>query len=692
MCGIAGILSLSNKNINPYAIKNMCDIISHRGPDDAGYVLFSRTRNKNFWLELTDNNFKHKNVHLAPIESDYAKHELEENTWYFAIGHRRLAIIDLSPRAHQPMSDRGKTVWITYNGEIYNFKDLRKELQELGYVFYSNSDVEVVIYSYQEWGIDCVKKFNGMFAFALWDNLRNKFFLVRDRFGIIPVYYYFKNGVFIFGSEIKSIIESKEVKVDIDYLALNEYFTFQNLLSDRTLFKDIKILSSGSYIEIDLSNPSSISHSPSPKRYWDYLFSSDNFTLSEKETEEKIYELFQAAVKRQLVSDVPVGSYLSGGMDTGSIVAVARNYFTRLRTFTVGFDLSSASGLELGFDERSYSEILANLFKTEHYEAVLHAGDMEAVLPELIWHIEDLRVGQCYPDYYAATLAGKFVKVVLSGAGGDELFGGYPWRYYRVLNPANKSDYLRRYYDYWQRLVQDTEKRSFFNRDTYNKLKEYSSFDVFCSVFNNQPSPKTTEDYIEESMYFEIKTFLHGLFVITNKISMAHSLETRVPFLDNELVDFAMKIPPSLKLKNLKNLIKIDENEPGKLRKYYEKTNDGKIILRKAMQKLIPNKILEREKQGFSAPDGSWFRGESVEYLKSLLLSPKARIYNYLNPNFIKKRINEHAIGKVNYRLFIWSLLSFEWWLRLFLDTNKFSKQSFALRNFIESDYSKNKF
>jgi len=666
MCGIAGILSLSKRSIDPYIIKNMCDVVSYRGPDDAGYVLFSLIGNMNFWLELTDNSFKYKNVHLAPIESNYAKEEIQRNEWNLALGHRRLAVIDLSQRAHQPMSDRGKTVWITYNGEIYNFKELKKELEEIGYIFCSNSDVEVVIYSYLEWGIDCIKKFNGMFAFALWDNKKNKFFLVRDRFGIIPVYYCYKDEILTFGSEIKSIIESKNVEVEIDYYALNEYFTFQNIFSDRTLFKDIKIVPAGCYIEIDLNRLPAFDYHLPITNYWDYHFSSEGFNLSEQETKEKIYILFQNAVKRQLVSDVAVGSYLSGGMDTGSIVSVAKKYFKCMWTFTVGFDLSSASGLELGFDERNYSEMLANLFKTEHYEAVLHAGDMEAVLQELIWHIEDLRVGQCYPDYYAARLAGKFVKVVLSGAGGDELFGGYPWRYFRVLNPMNKNDYLRRYYDYWQRLVHDIEKKLFFNSETYNKLKEHSTFDIFCSVFDNHHTPKTTEEYIEESMYFEIKTFLHGLFVITNKISMAHSLETRVPFLDNELVNFAMKLPPNLKLKNLREMIKIDENDPAKLRKYYAKTNDGKIILRKSMQKLIPKEILEREKQGFSAPDSSWFRGESIKYIKSMLYNQRARIYDYINPNYIKKRIDEHISGKRNHRLFIWSILSFEWWLNIF--------------------------
>jgi len=670
MCGIAGILSLNKEPIEPYAIERMCDVAAHRGPDDAGYALFSLEGNGqksgNFWFELTDNNFKHKNVHLAPMESDYARWEIEANRWHLALGHRRLAVIDLSAKAHQPMTDRGKRVWISYNGEVYNFKDLRAELEKAGYIFYSNSDTEVVIYSYIEWGIDCLKKFNGMFAFALWDNERNKLFLVRDRYGIKPLYYYFKDNVLIFASEIKSILQSGRVKMEVDLEALNEYFTFQNIFTDRTLFKDVKLLLPGSFIEIDLS--------PGQRndlrfhKYWDYRFSTEGFSLSEAETAEELQRLFTQAVTRQLVSDVPIGSYLSGGMDTGSITAIAGKHFGRLSTFTCGFDLSSASGLELGCDERQYAEFLANLLKTEHYEVVLHAGDMEQVMPELIWHLEDLRVGQCYPNYYAARLAGKFVKVVLSGAGGDELFGGYPWRYYRGINPRDTNDYLRKYYDYWQRLVADDDKKKLFNHEIYHGVKDYSTFEVFSSVFDeSELVPRSNEDYINQSMYFEIKTFLHSLFIVEDKISMAHSLETRVPFMDNDLVDFALKIPVRFKLSNLERITGMDEDEVGKLRKYYQTTTDGKNILRKSMRELIPQEILEREKQGFSAPDASWFRGESIEYVKQLLLDPKARIYHYLNPAYVQRRLEEHISGKFNHRLFIWSLLSFEWWLRKFL-------------------------
>lgn len=671
MSGIVGIVSLNGEPIEPYAIKRMCDVVAYRGPDDAGYALFSlgnsQQRSGSLWLELTDNNFKHKNVHLAPIESDYARQELEGNHWHMALGHRRLAVIDLSTKAHQPMSDGSKSVWITYSGEIYNFKSLRAELEKAGHTFYSNSDTEVIINSYKQWGIDCVKKFNGMFAFALWDNERNKLLLVRDRYGVKPLYYYFKNGILIFASEIKSILQSSQTEVAVDLEALNEYFTFQNIFTDRTLFKNIKLLPLGSFIELDLN--SGRRSALQINKYWDYTFSSTGFRLSQAEAAEELRRLFTQAVTRQLISDVPVGSYLSGGMDTGSITAIAGKHFGRISTFTCGFDLSSASGLELGFDERQYAEFLANLFKTEHYEVVLHAGDMEQVIPELVWHLEDLRMGQCYPNYYAARLARKFVKVVLSGAGGDELFGGYPWRYYRGVNVKDMNDYLTKYYDYWQRLVADDDKKRLFNHEVYQQTKDYSTFEVFCSVLDqSNVIPQTNEDYIAKSMYFEIKTFLHGLLVVEDKISMAHSMETRVPFMDNDLVDFALKIPVRFKLRNLDQTIRINENEPGwKTRRYYQATRDGKNILRKSMRELIPREILDREKQGFSAPDASWFRGESIEYVKQLLLDPKARIYDYLNPAYVQRRLEEHISGRFNHRLFIWSLLSFEWWNRQFM-------------------------
>ncbi|MCA9876924.1 MAG: asparagine synthase (glutamine-hydrolyzing), partial [Thermomicrobiales bacterium] len=387
MCGIAGIANLTGQAVSAPAVAAMAEVMQHRGPDSDGV-----------WID-------------GPV----------------GLGHRRLAIIDLSPGGHQPMGNETGDIVIVYNGELFNFQKLRVELEGAGHRFHSSSDTEVIIHAYEEWDEACLQRFNGQFAFAIWDSRRQRLFLARDRFGVKPLYYRFDGARLLFGSEIKAILAFPGVDARVCYEALNQYFTFQNVLTDQTLFAGIKLLPAGCSLTMDLG----AGNSPVQRRYWDFDFTAEPLEISEREAAEELYRLFTQAVTRQLMSDVPLACYLSGGMDSGSITAVASQQLGRLRTFTCGFDLSSASGLELGFDERADSEALSNLLKTEHYEMVLHAGDMEHVMPELIWHLEDPRVGQCYPNYYVARLAGKFVKVVLSGAGGDELFAGYPWRYYR---------------------------------------------------------------------------------------------------------------------------------------------------------------------------------------------------------------------------------------------------------------------
>ena len=624
MCGIAGICDLRGEAVSAGLIKRMTDRIAHRGPDGEGQYVDGTV----------------------------------------GLGHRRLSIIDLSPAGSQPMANEAGDVVITYNGEIYNYQKLRVELEALGYRFHSQTDTEVVVHAYEEWGERCVERFNGMFAFAILDRRGRRLFLARDRYGVKPLYWYCRDGVFLFASEIKAILEHPRVARAVCYEALNEYFTFQNVFTDLTLFEGVRLLPAGHTLTLDLREPAP----PEPRRYWDYPLVEEADGLSEDEAAEQVYHLFVQAVTRQLVSDVPVGSYLSGGMDSGSITAVAVRHIPRLTTFTQGFDLSSASGLELGFDERRNAESLANFCKTEHYEMVLHAGDMEWVLPELIWHLEDLRVGQCYPNYYVARLASKFVKVVLSGGGGDELFGGYPWRYYRGMGSGGRDEYLGRYYQFWQRLVPDEDKPRLYNAETQRRVGDHSAFGVFRGVFDGWPGEyRTDADYVRASLYFELKTFLHGLLVVEDKLSMAHSLETRVPFLDNDLVEFAMRVPARHKLRNLSRVARVDENDPGKRLIYEKETSDGKIVLRQAMNRLIPKDVTERAKQGFSAPDASWFRGESINYINRLLRHPKAEIYEFLRPEFVGRMLDEHCSGRVNHRLFIWSLLSFEWWLRRFI-------------------------
>lgn len=620
MCGFAGVMDFSGEAVPIERIRRMTETLVHRGPDASG--------------EYTD----------GPI----------------GIGSRRLAIIDLTPAGHQPMPGSNADTVIVYNGEIYNFPQLRIDLESLGCTFHSRSDTEVLIRAYETWGEACVDRLNGHFAFAIWDRRTRQMFLARDRFGAKPLYYLADGRRFIFGSEVKAILAHPDVSVRVNPQALTEYFTFQNVISDLTLFDGIRLLPPGEFLRVNVD-----SGRVEQKRYWDYRFAPE--PMDSDAADEEMYRLFECAVTRQLVSDVPIASYLSGGIDSSAITAVARKKIGRLSTFTAGFDLSSASGLEMGFDERGHSEALANLLKTEHYEMVLHAGDMEHILPQLIWHLEDLRVGQSYPNFYVARLCSKFVKVVLSGVGGDEIFGGYPWRYYRGAAHRGEA-FFHDYYDFWQRLVSDADKPKLFVPEIQRDVKDISTFDLFRGVLSGYDRPiETTEDAINASLYFELRTFLHGLLVVEDKLSMAHSLETRAPFLDNDLVDFGMRVPVSLKLRDINAEPFVDEDEPGKRRRYELRTGDGKMILRRAVQRLVPEQVATRVKQGFSAPDASWFRGESIDYVRGMLLDRKARIYDYLQYDFVSGRIHEHLRGEHNHRLLIWSLLSFEWWLRLFL-------------------------
>jgi asparagine synthase (glutamine-hydrolysing) len=623
MCGIAGVFHVDGKPVSTEALKRMTDIVRHRGPDGEG-----------FWSDSS-----------------------------VGLGHRRLAILDLTAAGEQPMRNDDGSFVITYNGEVYNHLDLMKELGTKGHRFRSRTDTEVVLRAFQQWGLESLNRLNGMFAFAIWDKKAKELTLARDRYGVKPLYYYYKGGTLLFGSEIKSILQHPEAKARVSIDALNEYFSFQNTFSYLTLFEDIRILPPGHFLRIKLGEKGV----PKPEEYWDFSFEEDR-SLGEDEAAEELTRLFERAVERNLQGDVEIGAYLSGGMDSGSIVAVASQTRKNLKTFTCGFDLSSASGLELNFDERARAETLSHLYKSEQYEVVLKAGDMERIMPDLIWHLEDHRVGQCYPNYYISRLAAKFVKVVLSGTGGDEIFAGYPWRYYFALNSEASGNYTQKYYDFWQRLVPDQVKPSFFSQG--KGLPAQSSFKAFSGVFKSLDlAACTPEEYVNRSLYFEAKTFLHGLLVVEDKLSMANGLESRVPFLDNELVDFAQTVRVSFKLKNLREQgPRLNENEVRpKHNLYFSETRDGKLLLRRALSKYLPEEYTHGLKQGFSAPDASWFKGESIDYIRKLLGDRKARIYDFLDFGSVSSLIQEHFDGKTNRRLLIWSLLSFEWWNRKFI-------------------------
>lgn len=622
MCGIAGLLNFDDAPASASLLQKMANVLSHRGPDGER------------------------------IYTDGAA----------GLGHRRLAILDLSSAGQQPMLTQDRRYALTYNGELYNFREIRSELEVLRHRFLSASDSEVVLNAYREWGPACVERFNGMFAFAIWDSQKKEMFLARDRYGIKPLYYALLGNALVFASEQKAILVHPDMRRELDRDALFEYFTFQNIFTDRTLLKGVHLFPAGCRA---LIRQCSGRDGLVPTRYWDYNFREPKHPQDEREYVEELNRLFSQAVSRQLISDVELGAYLSGGMDSGSITAIAGTHNPYIKTFTCGFDLHSASGLEMGFDERSQAELMSYLFKTEHYEMVLKAGDMQRIMPKLAYHLEEPRVGQSYPNYYVAQLASKFVKVVLSGTGGDELFGGYPWRYYRAVINDSFEHYVDKYYQFWQRLIPNGSMQDVFS-PIWSDVKHVSTRDIFRDVFQDHAESLTRpEDYVNHSLYFEAKTFLHGLLVVEDKLSMAHGLETRVPFLDNDLVEFAMRVPVSLKLRNLDSVVKLNENEPGpKTLNYFRQTRDGKLLLRKAMERYIPSEIVQGEKKGFSAPDASWFKGESIDYVRSTVFDKSARIYNYLNRDATLKLVDDHLQGRENRRLFIWSLLNVECWLR----------------------------
>lgn len=629
MCGIAGIFNLNGDPASLKIIKAMSVSIAHRGPDGDG-------------------------------------HYVEGN---IALGHRRLAILDVSSLGNQPMESKNGEWVVVFNGCIYNYRELKAQLKSKGHSFISTTDTEVISEGLAAYGVSIFEKFDGMFAIAAWHKPTRTLYLSRDRFGVKPLYYWVNGKTVLFASEIKAFKAHPDFKVELNPEALSEYFTFQNLFDFQTLFKGVIMLPPANTVKVDTSNIRGILHNS----WWNYDFSETDETMSFDDAKSETERLLKNAVAKQMVADVPVGAYLSGGMDSGSLTAIASKHVSRLTTFTAGFDMSSVTGIETNYDERRDAELMANYFKTEHYEQVINAGDLAWSLPRVVWHLEDLRVGMSYPNYYISRLASKFVKVCLQGTGGDELYGGYPWRYYRVFQSLDQRSFFDNYYGFWQRLVTDEAKQALFTHSVYSKINVDEPRRVFERVFtfNKKLKYHTPEQHISNSLYFEIKTFLPGLLLVGDKLSMANGLEERFPFLDNDLVNFAQKIPVKHKLGNLQNMKKVDENIFSKRNKYQE-FDDGKNVLRKAMIGFIPKSIIDRKKQGFSAPDESWYRGENADYVKELLLNKKTASSEFINPKYVEKIINEHIDQRINHRLLIWSFMNFEWWCRLFLNNEKF--------------------
>ncbi len=628
MCGILGVFNLNGEPFALNNLKQMAETIAHRGPDGDGYFV--------------DNQI--------------------------GLAHKRLAILDVSPKGAQPMTSKDGNWVITFNGCVYNYLELKQELKAKGHEFVSTTDTEVIVEGLAAYGPSFFERLNGMFAVGAWCKNEQTLYLSRDRYGIKPLYYWFTGKTIVFASEIKAIIAHPSFSVQVNIPALNEYFTFQNMLSFRTLFEGVIMLPPANTVSIN-SKSSGVKHNS----WWDYNFSDPDNTITFDEAKLETERLFRNAVAKQMISDVPVGSYLSGGMDSGSITALASKHVNRLATFTCGFDMSEVTGVEANYDERRDAELMANHFKTEHYEQVLNAGDLKWSLPRVVYHLEDLRVGMSYPNYYISRLASKFVKVCLQGTGGDELFGGYPWRYYRVFKSLSQPEFFDSYYEFWQRLVPDNEKVKLFSSNIYNQIDLMEPREIFERVFtfNDKLNYSTPEEHINNSLYFESKTFLSGLFLVGDKLSMANGLEERFPFMDNDLVNFAQKVPIKHKLGNLENMKRINENDFMKKNNLYKTYDDGKNVLRKAMLDFMPEKIINRNKQGFSAPDESWYRGENAAYIKELLLSKRTVSADFINQDYIREIVDDHINNHINHRLLIWSFMNFEWWCRIFLKNEK---------------------
>lgn len=595
MCGIAGALHLDGSPVQREALERAGTSLEHRGPDDQG-------------------------IHVdGPL----------------GLAHRRLAIIDLSPAGRGPMTNEDGSIWLTYNGEVYNFRELRRSLIARGHTFASHCDAEVLVHGYEEWGRGLIERLNGIFAFAIWDARRRRLFLVRDRFGTKPLYYREGADRLVFASEAKGILAYDDEPARLSLAALGEYLTFQNVYGEQTLFEGIRMLDPGTWLEVGADG------SRRRGRWFDPVPQPED-PSGESDLAEELQSILQRAVDRQLVADVPVGAYLSGGMDSASLVTLAARRLPHIHTFTAGFDMFDADPLELAADERSDAELVAREVGTEHYEVVLHAGDMRRVLPQLVWHLEDLRAGTCYQNFYAARLASRFVKVVLAGTGGDELFAGYPWRYALVKDAADRASFAQAYYAYWCRLLDDDTRRGAFTTDAWAEVAAANPRERFEEIYVHLPDLPAAD----LALYFEQRTFLHGLLVVEDKLSMAHSMEARVPFLDDELVDFSLRIPGALKSAG----------------------PEGKRLLRKAAAGFLPERLADKRKQGFSAPDRTWYQGRSLEYVREILLDRMTLSRGIMSPVFIERTIKEHADGEADHRLLIWSLLCLEWWQRVFVD------------------------
>lgn len=624
MCGICGKLNFEpTAPVSQALLKNMADAIQHRGPDDEGY---------------------------------YASGSV-------GFGFRRLSIIDLNT-GHQPISNEDGTIWIVFNGEIYNYQELRQYLQSKGHIFRTQTDTEVIVHLYEEFGDGCVEKLRGMFAFAIWDDRQKRLFIARDRVGIKPLYYWLSGKSLIFGSEIKAILADPEVTSEVLPEMVDRFLTFYYIPGEETLFRNIFKLAPGSHMIVKNGQVTI-------KRYWDLNFEpvAQNF----EEAEQKLSTLLEECVRMHMISDVPVGFLLSGGVDSTAMLGLAVGMTSHpLSSFTLGF---SAPDI---VDERPYATLAARRYGSQHHEMTISSGDFADFLPKYTWHMEE---PVCEPTavalYYVSRLAKDYVKVLISGEGGDEAFAGYPnyrnmlWleRLKRAAGPfrgtlssglsfINRfagSPKLRKYVPlinvplqsyYYSRI---SGPNTFFNSHT----SELYSKD-FSHTANKEFSLKPVKQYfgnvgkksvLNQMLYIDTKTALpDDLLLKADKMTMANSIELRVPLLDHKLLEFAATLPDNFKVHGFTT----------------------KYIAKKTLRNRVPQEILDRKKVGFPVPFGAWLKGELKDLVHDLLLDRESIARGYFNRNCVENLISDHSKSG-GYPKEILSLMSLELWHRVFL-------------------------
>ncbi len=634
MCGIVGIVDLRRRPVDRAVLERMTDALQHRGPDDAGQYLDGEV----------------------------------------GLGQRRLSIIDVA-HGRQPMSNEDRTIWVSFNGEIYNFRTLREELEKRGHRFATRCDTEVILHAYEEYGIDCLAHFRGMFALAVWDAGRRRLFLARDRVGKKPLFYIEADGCFVFASELQGLVRHPAVSQEIDPTAIDDYLTYGYIPAPKTPYRGVRKLPPAHYLTLELTKAKAAHGRINCQRYWQLQYA-PKLDLDEVEAAEGLVEQLEEAVRLRLISDVPLGALLSGGVDSSLVVALmSRLSAGAVKTFSIGFD-------EADFDELPYARLVARRYGTDHHELVVRPNALE-VLPTLVRHY-----GEPYADssavatFYVAKLTRQFVTVALNGDGGDENLAGYerylgcllgstyrkiprlarkaliePWlrvipeslprrhrlgqakRFLRAASLPPAECYL-----HWMSYFRARQKRGLYTAEFQSELAGHDGGRWLLGLLDSLG--RNGADPLDALLAADVESYLpYDLLVKMDIATMANSLEARSPFLDHKVMEFCARLPS----------------------RYKRRGTTLKYLLKKVARGILPAENLNRRKMGFGVPVGEWMRGELRAEMESLLLSPGARTRRYLRPSAVRRLLQQHFEAKHDYAFQLWALFWLELWHREFL-------------------------